>query len=112
VDEFKAVLTKWNLLYDEGINPDGIKVSICSHIGGHAFAGNMIFYPGDGQASIWYGKVFPHHVQGIVHETIVKGNIIEDLLRGTGLPAQDTLSHALASEPEPEPFVPPVTDRI
>lgn len=113
VDEFEKVLDKWELLYHPETNPDGVKVSICSHIGGHAFAGNIIYYPGNGEPSVWYGRVFPPQVQGIVHETIVKGNIIEDILRGTGLPAQDFGD--APENPEPDtpynPFVPRVAER-
>ena len=70
------------------------RVALISHIGGHAFAGNVIinlprpFITSSGGssplagASIWYGRVEPRHVQGIVEETIKKGNIIEELLRG------------------------------
>ena len=49
------------------------KVNLISHIGGHKFAGNVI---------IWYGRVEPKHVQGIIYETILGGRIIQELLRG------------------------------
>jgi (2Fe-2S) ferredoxin len=70
------------------------RVGLVSHIGGHKFAGNVIIYlpPGlkteDGQANplaghgIWYGRVEPRHVEGIVGETILKGRVIEELFRG------------------------------
>ena len=70
------------------------KVALISHIGGHAFAGNVIVYLPkkmilrNGKVSplsglgIWYGRVEPRHVRGIVEETIQRGNIIEELLRG------------------------------
>lgn len=70
------------------------RVGLISHIGGHKFAGNVIVYlpPGlrteDGQAhplaghGIWYGRVEPSHVEGIVGETILKGRVIEELFRG------------------------------
>jgi hypothetical protein len=71
----------------------GVRVGLISHIGGHKFAGNAIVYipPGlqiDGHAhplaghGIWYGRVEPKHVEGIVRETVVKGNVVEDLFRG------------------------------
>lgn len=75
---------------------DGIvraRVGLVSHIGGHAFAGNVIIYvppsftvkgrrsPLAGKG-IWYGRVEPRHVEGIIEETIFKGRVIADLFRG------------------------------
>ena len=63
-------------------------VELISHIGGHVFAGNVIIYMpnSDGypeaHRGIWYGRVEPKHVEGILQETIIKGNIIEELFRG------------------------------
>ncbi|KAL8898728.1 MAG: hypothetical protein Q9192_001927 [Flavoplaca navasiana] len=78
-----------------------IEVATISHVGGHAFAGNIIVYvPPDyrmddehskereGNISpiagmgIWYGRVEPRHVQGILDKTIKKGNILGELWRG------------------------------
>lgn len=73
-----------------------------SHVGGHAFAGNVIIYmppsyllssntaPDEREAyasplagmGIWYGRVEPRHVQTILEETVEKGNIIGELWRG------------------------------
>ncbi|KAL5327295.1 hypothetical protein ACEPPN_004989 [Leptodophora sp. 'Broadleaf-Isolate-01'] len=70
------------------------RVGLISHIGGHKFAGNVILYipPGmktvDGKPNelagcgIWYGRVEPKHVEGIVRETVLGGKVIEDLFRG------------------------------
>ncbi|KAK3685586.1 Sucrase/ferredoxin-like-domain-containing protein [Podospora appendiculata] len=70
------------------------RVGLISHIGGHKFAGNVIVYlpPGmktaEGEAhplaghGIWYGRVEPRHVQGIVAETILNGRVISELFRG------------------------------
>jgi hypothetical protein len=67
------------------------QVGLISHVGGHAFAGNVIIYiPVHGQfrnhplagKGVWYGRVEPRHVQGIVQQTIQKGVVIEELLRG------------------------------
>ena len=69
------------------------RVGLISHIGGHKFAGNVIIYipPGKGDdgekhglegCGIWYGRVEPRHVEGIVEETIQKGRVIESLFRG------------------------------
>ena len=73
-----------------------------SHIGGHAFAGNVIVYippsyqirdleHGDegkrrvsplAGTGIWYGRVQPRHVEGILAETVEKGRVIGPLWRG------------------------------
>lgn len=70
------------------------RVGLISHVGGHKFAGNVIVYipPGyDGPAGeahalagcgIWYGRVEPKHVEGLVDETVVRGRIVEDMFRG------------------------------
>lgn len=71
-----------------------MKVGLISHIGGHAWAGNVIIYLpsqyrlADGSLSplagkgVWYGRVEPRHVEGIMEETVRKGKVIEELLRG------------------------------
>ncbi|KAK3359763.1 Sucrase/ferredoxin-like-domain-containing protein [Lasiosphaeria hispida] len=70
------------------------RVGLISHIGGHKFAGNVIVYlPPDLKTSggeahplaghgIWYGRVEPKHVEGIVTETVLKGKVITELFRG------------------------------
>ncbi|KAH8821429.1 FMI1 protein [Xylogone sp. PMI_703] len=70
------------------------RVGVISHIGGHKFAGNVILYipPNMRTTSgashplagcgIWYGRVEPKHVEGIIQETILNGNVITDLFRG------------------------------
>ena len=79
-----------------------IDAAMISHVGGHAFAGNVIVYiPPDypvgieesmggkditsplAGMGIWYGRVEPKHVQGILDVTVKKGNIIGELWRGT-----------------------------
>ncbi|KAL8816706.1 MAG: hypothetical protein Q9223_004324 [Gallowayella weberi] len=95
--EFLKQVPKLNSDFDLGM---------ISHVGGHAFAGNVILYippefcihdedkrggvpkisPLAGMG-IWYGRVEPRHVQGIIEETIRKGKILEELWRG-GLDAQ------------------------
>ena len=74
--------------------PRTSRIGLISHIGGHKFAGNIIIYlppsmkAGDGSAhplaghGVWYGRVEPCHVQGIVSETVLKGNVISDMFRG------------------------------
>jgi (2Fe-2S) ferredoxin len=70
------------------------RVGLISHIGGHKFAGNIIIYlppklmlecgskHGLAGHAIWYGRVEPKHVEGIIQETILGGKVIEDLFRG------------------------------
>ncbi|RLV92361.1 Altered inheritance of mitochondria protein 32 [Spathaspora sp. JA1] len=77
-DEFLKVLEKQNLLTK-------VDVGLVSHIGGHAYAGNVIYFPKECDSPkdmVWYGRVFPKDVQGIVHETIMNKNILQNLLRG------------------------------
>ncbi|CAK7894059.1 hypothetical protein CAAN1_09S04192 [[Candida] anglica] len=65
------------------INHQGLDVSVgyISHIGGHAYAGNVIYFGPDG-GRVWYGRVFPSKVQGVVEETLMNGNVIKELYRG------------------------------
>ena len=66
--------------------PTYADIDMISHIGGHVFAGNIIIYfptshPLAG-CGLWYGRVEPRHVEGILEETVRKGIIIKDLFRG------------------------------
>lgn len=100
-------------------NSTAVNIGMISHVGGHAWAGNVIIYippavvlpaggrsiapessnaPGTSLAAeglrpkasphplagmgVWYGRVEPRHVEGIVEQTLVKGNIIKELFRG------------------------------
>lgn len=95
---------------DEESNTVTVNIGMISHIGGHKWAGNVIVYipptfsphpsglsPGQSSAShkrgqaqhheltgkgIWYGRVEPRHVQGIVEQTLLGGKVIADLFRG------------------------------
>ncbi|CAK7224413.1 Altered inheritance of mitochondria protein 32 [Sporothrix curviconia] len=71
------------------------RVGLISHIGGHKFAGNVIVYlppslrTPDGLAAhplagygVWYGRVEPQHVEGLVQETVLQGRVVEDHFRG------------------------------
>ncbi|KAH6652162.1 Sucraseferredoxin-like protein [Truncatella angustata] len=77
-----------------GDAPSTARVGLISHIGGHKFAGNVIMYvpptvntkdarqhPLAGHG-VWYGRVEPKHVEGLIEETLVKGNIVSDHFRG------------------------------
>jgi hypothetical protein len=102
-DEFKEKLPLAGLEVMEGshnqdrstgateVTQTTCRIGLISHIGGHALAGNVIIYvpktpkfashPLAG-TGIWYGRVEPRHVEGIIKETIKGGHIIKDLLRG------------------------------
>lgn len=65
------------------------RVGLISHIGGHKWAGNVIVYippsfSGNALAGkgIWYGRVGPEHVEGIVAKTVMEGKVIKELFRG------------------------------
>lgn len=99
-EEFKDKLARQNIptvkQYRAKGNPSSLSdneksahVSMISHIGGHKFAGNVIIYippsaedhPLAGKG-VWYGRVAPRHVEGIVSQTILQGKIIKELYRG------------------------------
>ncbi len=55
-----------------------VTVSQTSHVGGHAYAGNVLIYPGGD----WYGYVTPDDVPRLVETSIVGNHILPDLWRG------------------------------
>ncbi|VEU23938.1 DEKNAAC105201 [Brettanomyces naardenensis] len=69
-DEFEKVLPK-----------NKVELGYISHVGGHSFAGNVLIFKKNGDV-IWYGRVEPRHVQGIVNMTVLGNEIIEELYRG------------------------------
>ncbi|KAF9115241.1 hypothetical protein BGX27_008475 [Mortierella sp. AM989] len=78
-DEFTRILRSKDIYGDcEG----DVEIWLISHIGGHKFAGNVIVHKSEGMA-IWYGRVEPCHAQAIVDMTIEKGEVIEELYRGS-----------------------------
>lgn len=71
--------------FERKINDRGLDIDVgtISHIGGHAYAGNVIYFPLDRtKKSVWYGRVFPENVGGIIDETVINGNIVRELYRG------------------------------
>lgn len=65
------------------------RIGLISHIGGHKWAGNVIVYLPPSWKShalagkgIWYGRVEPGSVEGIVAKTVMGGKVIADLFRG------------------------------
>lgn len=66
-----------------------VRLGSISHIGGHKFAGNVIVYippEFEGNAlkgkGVWYGRVQPGNVEGIVGQTVLGGKVIKELFRG------------------------------
>lgn len=64
-------------------------IGLISHVGGHKYAGNVIVYIPPGMSSnalagkgIWYGRIEPKHVEGIVQETVLGGKVVTDHFRG------------------------------
>ena len=89
-----------------------VNVGLISHIGGHKWAGNVIVYVPPGWSAsaseelrsperrnfsplagcgIWYGRVEPKHVEGIITETILGGRVIKELFRGGIGPRSEVL---------------------
>ena len=90
---------------EDKLKPATAQVGLISHIGGHKWAGNVIVYvppawaakEDDAKAAtldekasasplagcgVWYGRVEPKHVEGIIKETVLGGRVIRELLRG------------------------------
>lgn len=74
-------------------SPEHAKIGLISHVGGHKYAGNVIVYIPPGMKAggsphplagkgIWYGRVEPKHVQGIIDETVMSGRVVLDHFRG------------------------------
>ncbi|KAI7854941.1 Sucrase/ferredoxin-like-domain-containing protein [Circinella umbellata] len=57
------------------------QVALVSHLGGHAFAGNLVIYTHQGQRAIWYGRVTPCHCLDIIQQSVVEDRVIQELLR-------------------------------
>jgi len=57
---------------------DRVTVRRTSHVGGHAFAGNVLIYPGGD----WYGYVTPEDIPRLVEDHLIDGVIVRDLWRG------------------------------
>lgn len=56
-------------------------VGLCSHVGGHVYAGNVLVCRP--QRVDWYGMVGPEKVQGLVEIAIEDNGIIQELYRGS-----------------------------
>ncbi|KAI9371695.1 Sucrase/ferredoxin-like-domain-containing protein [Aspergillus egyptiacus] len=75
-------------------SPGRAHIGLISHVGGHKYAGNVIVYIPKGMQyensashplagkGIWYGRIEPKHVEGIVEETILGGKVVSDHFRG------------------------------
>ena len=78
-------------LFRKELERQGIEADVAqiSHIGGHKYAGNVIIYLPPSMkdnalkgSGIWYGRVGPEQVEGVVKETVEKGRVVGELLRG------------------------------
>lgn len=75
-------------------HPEHAHIGLISHVGGHKYAGNVIVYVPPGMKTrddatnplagkgIWYGRVEPRHVEGMVEETVLGGKVVTDHFRG------------------------------
>ncbi|KAI8137865.1 Sucrase/ferredoxin-like-domain-containing protein [Fennellomyces sp. T-0311] len=57
------------------------QVALVSHLGGHAFAGNLVIYTHQGQRAIWYGRVTPCHCIDVIQQSVAEDRVIRELLR-------------------------------
>ncbi|MCI0398285.1 MAG: sucrase ferredoxin [Chloroflexi bacterium] len=57
---------------------DQVTVRRTSHVGGHAYAGNVLIYPG----GEWYGTVTPEDVPELIEQHLLAGNVVTRLWRG------------------------------
>ncbi len=55
-----------------------VMVSQIGHIGGCSLGPNVIVYP----EGVWYGRVRPEDVDEIIEEHMLKGRLVQRLLRG------------------------------
>jgi hypothetical protein len=78
-------------LFRKELERQGIEADVAqiSHIGGHKYAGNVIIYLPPSMkdnalkgSGIWYGRVGPEQVEGVVKETVKNGRVVGELLRG------------------------------
>ncbi|KAL5332349.1 Sucrase/ferredoxin-like-domain-containing protein [Aspergillus crustosus] len=100
-EQFRTVLESVGIFTPAGTDsgnfdgPDRAHIGSISHIGGHKYAGNVIIYIPRGMKykdssalhplggkGIWYGRIEPRHVEGIVKETILGGVVVKDHFRG------------------------------
>jgi hypothetical protein len=86
-------------------DPRPVEVRACSHVGGHAYAGNvLVFAPRAGVSSElvgdWYGYVTPQHVASLLDARIRDGEQLAALWRGCmGASAEACLACAEACSP-------------
>ncbi|EJS42469.1 YML050W [Saccharomyces arboricola H-6] len=72
---------------DEKLFPES-NLAIISHVGGHVFAGNVIFYKLFNKEnernkldSLWFGKVYPHNLK-LLCQNLENKKIIDEMYRG------------------------------
>lgn len=69
------------MVYNEFQKVGNTKVGLCSHVGGHLYAGNVLVCRPE--RIDWYGMVRPENVQGLYDVSIVNGDVIGELYRGS-----------------------------
>jgi (2Fe-2S) ferredoxin len=69
----------------ESAGLEEVTLRATSHVGGHKYAGNVLFYP----EGVWYGYVRPSDAERLVRDYIAGGRILEDLYRGSMLEPLD-----------------------
>lgn len=77
---------------DKGLN-GASEVHLCSHVGGHKYAGNVILYKvepseeGESKATVsgrWFGRVQECHVPTLIDRFLLEDKIVTELHRGGG----------------------------
>ncbi|OBZ87029.1 Altered inheritance of mitochondria protein 32 [Choanephora cucurbitarum] len=71
-----------NLEQASALADETTKLALVSHLGGHAFAGNLVVYTHHGYRAIWYGRVTPCYCKDIVENTLEGDKVVENLVRG------------------------------
>jgi hypothetical protein len=59
---------------------ENVQVSLVSHVGGHKVAGNVLIFSKE-FGFVFYGRVFPEHIENIIEKTVINGEILKPLVR-------------------------------
>jgi (2Fe-2S) ferredoxin len=116
VDAFRVAVAKDAHLKNK------VEVRGCSHVGGHAYAGNvLVFAPANGigdapkkegskesseTKGTWYGYVTPSQIDEVLQKTVLKGEVVPRLWRGSmGMdPNEHAAAAASAAAADGEPW--------
>ncbi|KAI9499458.1 Sucrase/ferredoxin-like-domain-containing protein [Zychaea mexicana] len=86
------------------------QVALVSHLGGHAFAGNLVVYTHQGQRAIWYGRVTPCHCLDIVQQSVAEDKVIQQLLRAVFQAGCAKAQQQQQQRQQPQPCAPSLLD--